>query len=147
MHTYWRYRRALPSGRPVLHGSCARRRGLRRQRDLHVLGCSGIATGVPTLADSYVFRADIIAADFISFGYSSSDANFEITTADAPILLGGLKADGSIVGILVVQVMKGTNPFFEVGPAPDRFFVNTDRGEMFTFTLVGGAVPDPPPGR
>lgn len=32
-----------------------------------VLGCSGIATGVLTLANSYVVGADINAADFISF--------------------------------------------------------------------------------
>lgn len=67
-----------------------------------VLGCSGIATGVLTLADSYVVGADINAADFISFDYSSSDVNFEITSADAPSLLGGLNADGSIVGISLV---------------------------------------------
>jgi hypothetical protein len=88
MHTYWRYRRAVPSGRPVLRGSCARRRGLRRQRDLRCSGLQRIATGVLTLADSYVVGADITAADFISFDYSSSDVNFEITSADAPSLLG-----------------------------------------------------------
>jgi hypothetical protein len=59
-------------------------------------GCSGIATAVLTLADSYVFGADIKAADFISFDYSSSDVNFEVTSADAPSPIGGLNANGSI---------------------------------------------------
>jgi hypothetical protein len=67
-----------------------------------VLGCSGIATGVLTLADSYVFGADINAGNFISFDYSSSDVNFEITSAEAQVLLDGLNADGSIVGISLV---------------------------------------------
>ena len=111
--------------------------------------CSGTGTGVLTLADSYVFGADINAGNFISFDYSSSDANFEITSADAPqVLLGGLNADGSLVGILVVQVMTGTDPFFEVAPFPNGWFATGDhgpgdQGEMFTFTLVGGAVPEP----
>jgi PEP-CTERM motif-containing protein len=105
--------------------------------------CSGTATGVLTLADSYVFGADINAGNFISFDYSSSDVNFEITSAEAQVLLGGLNADGSLVGILLVQVMTGAKPFFEVAPPPDGFFANSDRGEMFTFTLIGGAVPEP----
>jgi PEP-CTERM motif len=105
--------------------------------------CSGTATGVLTLADSYVFGADINAGNFISFDYSSSDKNFEITSPEAQVLLGGLNADGSVVGILLVQVMTGTNPFFEVAPPPDGFFATGDRGQMFTFTLVGGAVPEP----
>ncbi len=46
--------------------------------------CSGTGTGVLTLANSYVFGADINAGNFISFDYSSSDANFEITSAEAP---------------------------------------------------------------
>jgi hypothetical protein len=36
-----------------------------------------------TLAGSYVFGADIKAADFISLDYSSSDVNFEIASAEA----------------------------------------------------------------
>jgi hypothetical protein len=107
-----------------------------------VLGCTGIATGVLTLADSYVFGADINAGNFISFDYSSSDVNFEITSAEAQVLLRGLNADGSLVGILLVQVMSGADPFFEVAH-PDGFFENGDRGGMFTFMLVSGAVPEP----
>jgi hypothetical protein len=45
---------------------------------------------------------DINSGNFISFDYSSSDVNFEITSADTPSLLGSLKADGSIVGISLV---------------------------------------------
>jgi len=105
--------------------------------------CTGSGTGVLTLADSYVFGTVINAGNFISVDYSSSDVNLEIVSPEAQVLLGGLNADGSLVGILVVQVMTGTNPFFEVAPPPDGFFINTDRGEMYTFTLVGGAVPEP----
>jgi hypothetical protein len=105
--------------------------------------CSGTGTGVLTLADSYVFGADINAGNFISLDYSSSDENFEIASPEAQVFLGGLNADGSLVGILLVQVMTGTSPFFEVANPPDGFFANSDRGEMFTFTLVGGAVPEP----
>jgi hypothetical protein len=105
--------------------------------------CSGTGTGVLTLTDSYVFGSVINAGNFISVDYSSSDVNLEIVSPEAQVLLGGLNADGSLVGILLVQVMTGTNPFFEVAPPPDGFFINTDRGQMFTFTLVGGAVPEP----
>jgi len=95
-------------------------------------GCSGIATGVLTLADSYVFGADLTAADFISFDYLSSDVNFEVTSAEAPSLIGGLDADGSINSRdeLVVEAA-----------AADREHV--DEGTKFTLTLVGGAVPEP----
>jgi PEP-CTERM motif len=105
--------------------------------------CTGSGTGVLTLADSYVFGTVINAGNFISIDYSSSDVNLEIVSPEAQVLLGGLNADGSLVGILLVQVMTGTNPFFEVADPPDGFFINTDRGQMFTFTLVSGAVPEP----
>jgi PEP-CTERM motif len=108
-------------------------------------GCSGIATGVLTLADSYVFGADIKAAEFISFDYSSSDVNLEVTSADAPSLIGGLNANGSIHSRdeLVVEAAPIIEAFvgvFEAAPA-DREHV--DEGAMFTFTLVSGAVPEP----
>ena len=45
-------------------------------------GCTGTATGVLTLADSYTFGADITAADFISLTYSSSDRDFELLHFD-----------------------------------------------------------------
>jgi hypothetical protein len=105
--------------------------------------CDGSGTGVLTLADSYVFGSVINAGNFISVDYSSSDVNLEIVSPEAQVLLGRLNADGSLVGILLVQVKSGTNPFFEVAAPPDGFFINTDRGQMFTFTLVGGAVPEP----
>ncbi len=45
-------------------------------------------------------------------------------------------------------MMTGTDPFFEVAPFPNGWFATGDhgpgdQGEMFTFTLVGGAVPEP----
>jgi PEP-CTERM motif len=109
-------------------------------------GCSGTATGVLTLADSYTFGSNIKAADFISFDYSSSSLSFDITSADT--FVGGLNADGSFnsEGILLVEATEGL-PFFETAPGT---FVATivdngssDIGSSFTFTLVPGAVPEP----
>jgi len=57
--------------------------------------CSGTATGVLTLTDAYIIGTDIPQADFISFTYSSSDANFTITSATLGNIAGGLKANGS----------------------------------------------------
>jgi hypothetical protein len=89
MHTYWRYRRAVPGGRPVLRGSCARPRDLRRQRDLR-RRLHRTATGVLTLVDFYVDDNGIINyATFISFEYSSSSRNFGITLAMVGVLAAG----------------------------------------------------------
>jgi hypothetical protein len=108
-------------------------------------GCSGTATGVLTLADSYTFGSNIKAADFISFDYSSSSLSFDITSAET---FGGLNADGSFnsEGILLVEATEGL-PVFETAPG---IFVATivdngssDIGSSFTFTLVPGAVPEP----
>jgi hypothetical protein len=43
-------------------------------------GCSGIATGVLTLEDSYIPGTQVSDNDFISFSYSSSSGSFEIPT-------------------------------------------------------------------
>ena len=119
------------------------------------VGCSGTATGVLTLADSYVFGDDVTAADFISFDYSSSDANFEITSADAPSLVGGLNADGSInfagqLSITVTPDVPVFGPLFEATTGPlGEFIAETfeeaqlDTGRPYSLTLVGGAVPEP----
>jgi hypothetical protein len=48
-------------------------------------GCSGTATGVLTLADSYVFGTVMTTADFISFTYSSSSRSFQLLGADPAI--------------------------------------------------------------
>jgi PEP-CTERM motif len=110
-----------------------------------VQGCSGTATAVLTLADSYVVGADVTAADFISFDYSSSDVNFEITSADSPSLIGGLNADGSInsrdeLVVKAAPVFEAFVGVFEAAPA-DREQV--DEGTTVTCTLVSGAVPEP----
>jgi hypothetical protein len=109
-------------------------------------GCSGMATGVLTLADSYVFGADITAADFISFDYSSSDVNFEITSADAPSLIGGLNADGSINSRdeLVVEAAPIIEVFAGVFEAASADREHVDEGTTFPFTVVSRAAPEPP---
>jgi PEP-CTERM motif len=111
-------------------------------------GCTGTATGILTLADSYAFGSDITTANFISFDYSSSHLSFDIPSADAPSLEGGLNADGSFNSEepLVIQANAGLPVF---GASPGRFTSvmtdvhNEDLGSTFTFTLVSGAVPEP----
>jgi len=41
-------------------------------------GCTGIATGILTLADTYTPGTQVADSDFISFSYSSSSGSFEI---------------------------------------------------------------------
>jgi PEP-CTERM motif len=116
------------------------------------VNCSGTATGVLTLADSYTFGTDITSADFISFDYSSSSRSFDITSADGPFIDGGLNADGSVnsEGQLIIQSSAGL-PLFESFPGEFAEFVaatmpsaeTDDVGFTFTFTLVSGAVPEP----
>jgi hypothetical protein len=108
-------------------------------------GCTGTATGVLTLADSYTFGADITDADFISFQYSSSQLKFDITRA-GPTFGGGLNADGSLNAAGVLVISNGTFPFFETGGG--SFLVpltrsTSDAGSNVTFTLVRGTVPEP----
>jgi hypothetical protein len=109
-------------------------------------GCSGTATGVLTLADSYTFGSNIKAADFISFDYSSSSLSFDITSAEA--FGGGLNADGSFnsAGTLALQATGGL-PVFATAPGIFEATIvdngTSDIGSSFTFTLVPGAVPEP----
>ena len=61
--------------------------------------CTGTATGVLTLTNAYVPGADITAADFVSFSYTSNGLSFTITPADGPLYFGGgLTAAGDITG-------------------------------------------------
>jgi PEP-CTERM motif len=112
--------------------------------------CTGTATGVLTLANSYAFGTDITAANFISFDYSSSSRSFVITLADHPLLAGGLNADGSFSNPESgVGFQSGAGvPLFEA--LPGEFVAATshepridDVGSQFTFTLVSRAVPEP----
>jgi hypothetical protein len=116
--------------------------------------CSGTATAVLTLTDSYTFGTDITLADFISFDYLSSLVSFAITSAENPGIGGGLNADGSInqpSGLIIDDsVFAGNGPFFEATPGSQFVsFANvaeatgTDAGAPFAFTLVSGAVPEP----
>ena len=57
--------------------------------------------GVLTLTNAYVPGANITAADFVSFSYTSNALSFTISPADAdgPLYFaGGLTADGDITG-------------------------------------------------
>jgi hypothetical protein len=111
------------------------------------IGCSGTATGVLTLANSYTFGADITAADFISLDYSSSSYSFDIASVDSPILAGGLNADGSLNSFGALEILAPTdfptfgafNGFFNVANEAETF----NLGSAYTFTLVSGAVPEP----
>src|ERR1700760_4790721 len=104
-------------------------------------GCSGTASGVLTLADSYRFGSRITSADFISMQYSSSSGGFDLTSANSPMIGGGLNADGSFnaEGLLNVTAFP---TFFEA--LPGAFLTNLgDFGTTFTFTLVSAAAPEP----
>src|ERR1700722_994586 len=106
-------------------------------------GCSGIATGVLTLVGSYKFGSDLTLPTFVSFHYSSSDMSFDVPSRDDLLgVAGGLKADGSIVGMSLVIVGENEFGVFPTG----KFLVNitptgADTGTTSAFTLV--AVPEP----
>jgi hypothetical protein len=119
--------------------------------------CTGLATGVLTLTDSYVAGTDITLADFVSFSYMSSHTSFTLGPAPDTYLHGGLNADGSInsTGDLVIQAEAGT-PDFGVFPPewfaypPGPFDPTTaDVGFSFTFSpltfspLLTEEVPEP----
>jgi hypothetical protein len=105
------------------------------------------ATGLLTLADSYTFGADITAADFVSFDYSSTHFSFDITSADLGFLLGGLNADGSfnsrgsflVGGSLIYPLFRTMPGAFLVNIALDE----EDIRATSQCTLVGGPVPEP----
>jgi PEP-CTERM motif len=113
--------------------------------------CTGMATGVLTLTDSYVFETVLTNADFISFTYSSSSRSYELTSAASIVnagTTGGISAVGSLVGKeMIIEGSAGAVPFFDwtpidffsggVGPALE------DAIESFKFTRVTGAVPEP----
>ena len=116
-------------------------------------GCTGTATGVLTLADSYAFGTDILFGwpDFISFAYSSSSSSFEIAAPDFNSD-GGINADGSFnwQGILDFFTRAPIGPVFTASAANAREFEvyeppngEPDFGTAFTFTLVSGTVPEP----
>jgi hypothetical protein len=91
------------------------------------LTCSETATGVLTLADSYVFGADINAASSVRL-----------------FVLGReLRDHQRGVGIVLVQVMSSADPFFEVAH-PDGFFANS--GAKCSHSRLSVAL-FPPPGR
>jgi hypothetical protein len=113
------------------------------------IGCSGTATGVLTLADTYAFGSDITFANFLSFDYSSSNLSFDIISGEVASFLGGLNADGSFnsSGLLNIGLTPG---FPDFNAIPGQFTAllddeKGDRGAVFAFTLVGEAVPGPVP--
>jgi hypothetical protein len=107
-------------------------------------GCTGTATGVLTLADSYTFGSDLTLANFVSFHYSSSDIGFDVPSPDGLLFSGGLTADGSIVGPDLAIIGE-----HEFGVLPGgKFLVDVtetggDVGSTSDFTLVSGGVPEP----
>jgi hypothetical protein len=111
-------------------------------------GCTGNATGVLTLTDDYMTGTEITAADFISMQYSSSHLSFDIGTADAPLIGGGLNSDGSFITLdgLTIEATEG-EPIFVATPGEFGAALSheqQDFGFSFTFTEVapGAAVPE-----
>jgi PEP-CTERM motif len=112
------------------------------------LNCLGTASGILTLADSYVFGTLITDAEFVSFDYSSSSRSFDIISADDPGLIGGLNADGSFFTGEVVFADAGNTPaFIATGNGfeaiTEQDSNTNDFGSSATFTLASGAVPEP----
>jgi hypothetical protein len=112
--------------------------------------CTGTATGVLTLADSYVFGGFITDANFISFDYSSSSRSFDITSADDPGFIGGLNADSSYVTGEVVFAASGGAGLPAFQAALGGFVAETmpggatdDVGLSSSLTPVSGAVTEP----
>jgi PEP-CTERM motif len=112
--------------------------------------CGATASGRLTLSNNYAFGSDLTAADFISFEYSSSSFSFDISSADSPVLSGGLNADGSFNSTGFMDVVSAAGfPFFDSGLIPVQFLAKVtefgapDFGSTFAFTLVTGAVPEP----
>jgi hypothetical protein len=116
-----------------------------------IFTCTGTATGVLTLTDSYVFEDVITNADFISFTYSSSSRSYELTSAASIVNAGtaaGISAVGSLVGKeMIIEGSAGAVPFFDWTPI---FFFSGGAGPdledalgSFKFTRVTGAVPEP----
>jgi hypothetical protein len=110
--------------------------------------CSGTATGVVDLSNSYVFGSNITSADFVSLSYASSDFNFTIPAASNPFLAGGLNADGSTTGGLVIagnSIFASTMGVFLAHNGGS----STDIGSSLTFSLVsdgtGSVSTDPSP--
>ena len=116
--------------------------------------CTGLATGVLTLTDSYVAGTDITAADFVSFSYMSSHTSFTIGPAGT-FFIGGLNANGSLsTGDLVIEANGGSGiPFFDAFTNPPVMFIalppggnsqTEDVGFSFTFSpLRTEEVPEP----
>lgn len=116
-------------------------------------GCTGEATGILTLADSYSFGADITAADFISLTYDSSARDFELLHFDTSGLegvyfQGGLNADGSLNSAGVLNILPPfVFPFFKATPGRFEAFTGITRMDagsdpifklMKTVTSPGG---------
>ena len=89
--------------------------------------CTGTATGVLTLTNAYVPGANITAADFVSFSYTSNALSFTISPADAdgPLFFaGGLTADGDITGGAGELKIQGSNfdtPLFQAVAQPQEW--------------------------
>jgi hypothetical protein len=123
--------------------------------------CTGTATGVLTLADTYVPGTDITAADFVSFSYTSSALNFTISPAEGELVfLGGITAEGDINATGELRFMDVANfaPLFQAVANPQEFSavppgcytgappLCSDGGFAFTFSpLLDAAEPVPEP--
>jgi hypothetical protein len=112
-------------------------------------GCTGVAIGVLTLTDAYSPGDDITTADFVSLQYLSSQFGFEITSADNPIIVGGLNADGSFnAAEELIITASGGLPNFEAVPGMFQASATGDTGDLgptFKFTEASPApgVPEP----
>jgi hypothetical protein len=112
--------------------------------------CTGNATGVLTLSDSYVFGSTLTSADVVSISYSSNTQSFLID----PIAFFGnyaggtsfFNADGNLVGSIAflgsqnAPQLSVSSTFWLADKGAD--FAN-DLGSSMVFTPRSTSVPEP----
>ena len=116
-------------------------------------GCTGTATGVLTLSDTYVPGTDVSASQFISFSYNSNNGSFTIPGSmtynplnsfenNSQNLVGPLPV-GSGPGGIFVDAVESSSWFgtdFPFGEGTWQFVISpsvvNDRGNSYQWSLV-----------
>jgi len=104
-------------------------------------GCTGTATGVLTLSDSWIPGSNIGAATFLSFSYTSSALSYAISGSTADFV-GGLNLDGTVngAGFFFIDDHAGQQDFLVQpglwGSSNFDQTVTEDFGTVFSLTLV-----------
>jgi len=82
-------------------------------------GCTGTATGILTLTDTYTYGTAISGSTFVSFSYTSNDLSLTINQSGLVEFTSGINSDGSLTGELTfVNVIPPVTTF---GASPAKF--------------------------